>query len=296
MNYRNPGPVTDNLMLLGDDKVNMYLLRGEQTLLVGGGISFLAPLVEQQLDMWKVDRNRISGILILHSHFDHCTAVPYFARSYPGWSIMASAGAQKVFGIPKAVDMLRNLEELNRRKKGVGDRYNGVELGFSAPRVDRVLEEGDRISLGNGLEVEILEVPGHSRCCLAAYAPALKLLFPSDATPLPVLENGELAVMANDNAPAYLESLHKMARLDVEWCAFEHGGVFGGEDGRTMLRRGVETAEAMIGAFRERLARGESVEKLAEETRARYSAGNHFEFIPQEVLQGVLTRMISTIP
>lgn len=45
------------------------------------------PLYEEQLDHFGVDRGSIMGLLILHSHFDHTAAAPYFKHATRGWRL-----------------------------------------------------------------------------------------------------------------------------------------------------------------------------------------------------------------
>jgi len=46
--------------------------------------------------------------------------------------------------------------------------------------VQQALKEGDRLVCGD-VAIDILEVPGHSSCSIAAYVPEEKALFVSDA-------------------------------------------------------------------------------------------------------------------
>jgi len=294
MIHKNPGPVTERLFFLGDERIGMYLVEGEKYLIIGGGMSFSVPVVERQLDEFGIDRKRIYGMLILHSHFDHCTAVPYFQRAYPHLEIMGSAESKRIFGIPKAADLMSGFEERARTMRGAGPSFNGIDLSFSPPELTRVVGEGDQVDLGNGVVVRILEIPGHSKCCVGAYVHELKALFPSDGAPIPVLEKDEMCIMANDDLPAYIESMEKMSALEVEICAFEHGGVVSGEEARSYIRRGLNAAGSLREQLRERLGRGESAEDLAREIMQRYNAGDHFDFIPENVFLSVTKHMVSS--
>ena len=67
MRIREAGPISNQLIFLGDKRVCMYLLKGERYSLLGGGMSYVVPAVEEQVDRFGVDRCRIMGLLILHS-------------------------------------------------------------------------------------------------------------------------------------------------------------------------------------------------------------------------------------
>jgi glyoxylase-like metal-dependent hydrolase (beta-lactamase superfamily II) len=294
MRFLQAKPISDNLIFIGDEKTSMYLLKGERYLIVGGGMSYVVPAVEEQLNRFNVDRSRIMGILILHSHFDHITAVPYFKQAYPWLEIMASAGTKKVLGIEKAVKSIVDLDQATRQSFGVDDRYRGISLEFKPPEITKVLNDGDIIDLGGEVSVSILETPGHSKCSIAAYVPAFQYLFPSDGVPLPILKEGRLMLMANDNIVLYLKSLERMAALDVKAVCCEHGGAFYGEYAASFLRQGLELTRKKYDFYRQAMQSGADAGALARDELAQIAKDREYSLTPEEVLRGVFTRMITS--
>lgn len=294
MRILQSGPISDNLVQLGDKRVCMYLLKGERYLLLGGGMSYVVPTLEEQLDRFGVDRSRIMGLLILHSHFDHSTAAPYFMKAYPEMEIMASAGTKKVMGIEKAVKSIADLDRATRQQFGVDDQYRGISLEFKPPEITRVLRDGDTIDLGGGVGVSILETPGHSKCSIAAYAPGFRYLFPSDGVPLPILKDGKLMLMANDNIALYLKSLERMIALEVQAVCCEHGGAFHGEDATSFLRQGVELTRKKYDSYRQAMQSGADARELARHEVDKIMKNREFGLTPEEVLLNVLTAMINS--
>ena len=295
MNIREPGPLSDHLLFLGDEKVCMYLLMGERSLLLGGGMSYVVPTVEAQLDRFGVDRSRIMGMLILHSHFDHCAAAPYFERAYPHWEIMGSQGTEKVFGMEKAVKNIAHLDKATRERYGVDGRFQDISLDFHAPNLTMALKEGDRIDLGGGVEVTILETPGHSKCSITAYAPGLKLLFPSDAAPVPAMKDGGFVVMANDSLPIYLQSLKRMAALTVDGICYEHCGAILGQDAESALRESLKLTGEKADFYRQALASGADKKDLARSEVKMILDNNEFDLITEEIFMQVCLSMIESV-
>ena len=293
MRVREASPISDNLIFIGDEKTSMYLLKGERYLIIGGGMSCVVPAVEEQLDRFNVDRSRIMGILILHSHFDHITTVPYFKQAYPWLEIMASAGTKKVLGIEKAVKNIADLDQATRQRFGVDDQYRGISLEFKPPEITKVLNDGDTVDLGGEVPVSILETPGHSKCSIAAYVPAFQYLFPSDGVPLPILKEGRLMLMANDNIVLYLKSLERMAALDVKAVCCEHGGAFYGEDAASFLRQGLELTRKKYDFYRQAMQSGADARALARDELNQIMKDFKFNLTPEEVLLDVFTRMIA---
>ena len=93
--------------------------------------------------------------------------------------------------------------------------------------VDEAVGEGDSIDLGEGVEVRIIEMPGHSSCSIAAYVPSLKALFPSDAGASP--EKGRRSFASgNEDFILYQKSLEKLRPLEVEIVCLARNGAFTG--------------------------------------------------------------------
>ena len=294
MHIQSPGRINDRLLFLGDSKICMYLLMGENYLLIGGGMSFSPPVVEKQLDEHGIKRERLNGLLILHSHFDHCTAAPYFRKAYPGLRIYASGEARRIFEKPKAVGLIAQFEGRARENRGVPPEFNGIPLSFNGLQVDQTVSDGDVISLGVDLSVRIFETPGHSKCSLTAYSPELKVLFPSDGAPLPLREGEPPVIMANDDFPAYIRSLERLQDLETEYCAFEHGGVLAGEEARSFVKDGLEQARYLRTNLQTRLAHGDSEADIAGEITADAGREGSLDFIPDDVLHHVIQNMVKT--
>ncbi|RJR21765.1 MAG: MBL fold metallo-hydrolase [Desulfobacteraceae bacterium] len=295
MMVQEPGPISEHLIFLGDNRICMYLLMGERHLLLGGGMSHAVPEIEEQLDRFDIDRSRIMGLVILHSHFDHCGAVPYFEKAYPQWEIMGSKGAEKIFGMEKAVKSIARLDKATRERYGVDGRFQDISLNFHAPALTRTLKEGDRIDLGSGVEVSILETPGHSKCSITAYSPGLNLLFPSDAAPLPVLENGGFVVMANDSLPTYLQSLARMADLTVDGICYEHCGAILGPAAQTALEESLKLTKEKIDFYRQALASGVDKRELAHSEVKKILDNSRFGLITEEILMQVCLSMLESV-
>jgi glyoxylase-like metal-dependent hydrolase (beta-lactamase superfamily II) len=87
------------------------------------------------------------------------------------------------------------------------------------------LSEGDHIAVGD-LELHILETPGHSSCSIAAYAPRLKALFPSDSGGIPY--RGTIIPSGNSHFTQFQQSLEKQKGLESDYLCADHYGYFTG--------------------------------------------------------------------
>ena len=96
---QTPGAVNDRLMLFGTPRNILYLVKGDRYMLIGGGGQWIVPELERQFRENQIDMDRIQYLLIAHSHYDHCGAVPYLLRRYPHLRVLASREAEKIYGM-----------------------------------------------------------------------------------------------------------------------------------------------------------------------------------------------------
>ncbi len=234
---QSPGAVNDRLMLLGTPKNNLYLVKGDRYMLIGGGGQWIVPELERQFREHKIDMDRIQYLLIGHTHYDHCGAVPYLRRRYPHLQVLASRGAEKLYGMEKALRNMRTFSHQGMQEMRLPLEFEGVSLEFEKIDVDRVLNDGDRVDLGSPLSFEVMETPGHSRCSISIYEPQRKWLFPSDSMAFPVGYGDRFQSTACESFIVYLNSLKKLAALDVRLCAWEHYGLMTDEDASDIVGR-----------------------------------------------------------
>jgi len=180
MRIRKPGKILDHLWYLGREESGIYLLDGgDEAIIISGGSSYIVPELLRQLEEFAVKEEKITKLLILHSHFDHVGIVPFFKRRHPDMEIYASARAWKILGMQNAIDTINEFSRSVTEKMGMTQRCSAYDLDWRDNVSGISISEGDHISVGT-IELHILETPGHSSCHISAYVPELKVLFPSD--------------------------------------------------------------------------------------------------------------------
>ena len=145
MRSRNAGRIGDRLWYLGREESGVYLLEGDAcSLIISGGMSYLAPVVRDQLDAFGIDEKRIQKLLILHSHFDHVGLVPFFQRRYPDLQVYASARAWQILQMPKGIETINASGRLVAERMGVTGWLAGLDLEWRDDVTGRVVSEGAR--------------------------------------------------------------------------------------------------------------------------------------------------------
>ena len=106
-------------------------------------------------DMDKVmkilpDGNRIRGLFLTHTHFDHIYGINELARLFPECLIYTSE-----YGATAIRSSKLNLS-----------RYHDCPVEYLGDNL-RVLKEGDIVKLYDGVEMSVIETPGHCPSCLS---------------------------------------------------------------------------------------------------------------------------------
>jgi len=294
MRYRTPQTIHPRIEYLGRQEMNVYLLKGKEYMIVEGGMSYIVPDMLRQFQERGIDMNRITRLLLLHSHFDHCGIGPFFKHRLPSLRIIGSRRSQELYRKEKVIQFIRDRNREMIRFFKMEKEAAELNLDFDQMAVDEAVVEGDAIDLGEGVEVRIIEMPGHSSCSIAAYVPSLKALFPSDAGGIPG-EGEEIFPSGNEDFILYQKSLEKLGPLDVEMVCLARNGAFLGQDARDYISRSAEEAEKMrLEIIRQFQGAADPEEKLARLARERYDRIKTRD-IPWDVYLGLMRGVVRKI-
>jgi len=294
MRLLTPQRIHPQIEFLGAPEMCVYLLKGKEYMIVEGGMSYIVPSMLRQLREREIDPSRITRILLLHSHFDHCGIVPFFKRMIPRLKVVGSKRSQELYRKEKVVQFIRarNREMLEALK--MDKEAAELNLDFDQIAVDEAVGEGDVIDLGEGMRVRIIEMPGHSSCSIAAYVESLKALFPSDAGGIPG-EGEEIFSSGNEDYLLYQKSLEKLRPLEVEIFGAARNGAIVGKAAREFIPRSIEAAEKMrqevIQQFQGVENPGEKITQIAKERHESLKTRD----IPWEIYLPLMRGVIKNI-
>jgi glyoxylase-like metal-dependent hydrolase (beta-lactamase superfamily II) len=290
---REPGKVCDGLWYLGCEETGVYLLEGRDgSMLMSGGMSYLVPMLLTQFRKFGVDPKRITKILILHAHFDHIGAVPFFKRTYPHITVYASARGWERLRMPEAIETINAFSRGVAERMGILEECSRYDLNWRDDISGVTLSEGQHIDLGD-VEIHIIETPGHSSCSITAYVPKLKALFPSDAGGIPYKDT--IITFGNSNYTEFQSSLEKLRGLQVDYvCADHYGYVTGDEAGRFIadaINLARQNRQKMELVYR----RTHDVDTAAKEMCDSIYAVYPDYFLPPDLLESVYRQMMRHI-
>lgn len=288
-----PCKITERITFLGRFESCVYIVDGgTESVLVGGGLSYIVPDMLQQLIDFGIEEEKIRKLFILHAHYDHSGIIPYLKKRWPWAEVVASARAKALFSDPKISQVLANLNR--KAASGVGLEEQGEREGFLFTQVDVdvTVGEGDIVNCGD-LTLEIIDAPGHSSCSIAIYIPQEKALFTSDCAG--VCFEGQIAPTANSNYDLYQQTLEKLVKYNVDVVLPEHFGVAIGEEANTYLPRSIEAAKRERSLLEESYRRTRDVEKSTEEITDILVKETPATFIPRQVRATVVSQMLRFI-
>jgi len=233
--------ITDVRVLSGD---SAFLIDDGQTaILYDSGFAFTGHEVARNIARILGDR-KLDYIFLTHSHYDHALGSVYALKRWPDAKVVAGAYAAKIFAKPTARAVMRELDGKFARENDVTEYEDLID----ELRVDIPVEDGDIIEAGD-LRFTAVSLPGHTRCSVAYYEPSRKLLLGCET---PGVYDGEETVV-----PCFLvgyqmalDSIDKMANLDIEQFVLPHLGLVSGDKAALYLQKArpstVETAREIV--------------------------------------------------
>jgi len=293
MRIRKPGKVNERIWFLGRQESGIYLLDGNHgSMIVSGGMSYIVSDLLRQFKEFGIDENRIEKLLILHSHFDHVGIVPFFKRRRPEIEVSASQRGWEILQMDKAIRTINEFSRNVAKRMKKESVYSTYDLDWRNDVAGETVLEGDRIDLG-GLEVSILEIPGHSSCCIAAYVPALKALFPTDGGGIPF--NETIVTSGNSNYTKYQQSLERLKDLEVDIYCADHYGYVMGEEAREFISKSIEMARQTRSLIEEVYCSTRDIDVAAQKLISSFYEKNPFYFLSPEIFLDVYRQMVRHI-
>ncbi|MFZ0614288.1 MAG: MBL fold metallo-hydrolase [Desulfobacterales bacterium] len=235
MVFSQTGQICDDFYVVGHPAVPVYLLDGPQPAIFDAGLTLLGDLYLSGIE--KILGNRSPAFCFLtHAHFDHCGAVAAFKNRYPRLEVAASPIAGEILKRPSAVERIRTLNLAAGTLAAQIGVTGAPGTRFEPFTIDHFVQEGDRIDIAAGTQVEVIASPGHTRDCLSYRISGRNILLSSEAAGQPD-QSGYIVTDCLADYDRYLASLQRLKALAPDVLCPGHIFVFSGEDAVDYLAR-----------------------------------------------------------
>ena len=228
--------------MTGSPDVPCYLVDAERPALFDAGFSCLGPAYEKHLKQLLGDRQP-AYLFLTHVHFDHCGAAAYLKSVFSDMKIAASPQAAAILSRPNAIKLIGELNQTAAQAMAEWDSPPDNPIEFKTFNIDIEVEDSDRLDLGGGLSVQVLGTPGHTRDFLSYYIPEKKILVSSEAVGC---HSGYKDCIVSEfiySYQDYVDSMKRLATLDVEILCQGHHRVFLGDDVRIFFEKSLAAVE-----------------------------------------------------
>ena len=210
----------DAYLLDRPESLACYLFDTPERVLIECGPSRSLLHLFAALDHLGIDE--VATVAVTHIHLDHAGGAGQFAARFPGARVAVhSRGARHL------VDPRRLWESATRvYGEELMQQMWGPMEPIDPDRV-RVIDEGDRIPLGGGREIEVLYTPGHAKHHVVFLEEQSGACFVGDAVGL-AFPHGHI-VQPNTPPPDFdpelsTTQLHRIAARDPAFLGFAHYG------------------------------------------------------------------------
>jgi len=159
---------------IGPDKtvdrfVFAYLIFGEHICLIDGGVAGSEAMIFDYIKQAGRDPREIDWLVFTHSHPDHIGS---------GRELKKQTGCK----VAAHIDARPWIEDVDHQyaQRPIGNFY---DLVGGSVEIDRGLEDGDHLDLGDGQTLEVFHTPGHSKGAISLLYNKDRALFTGDAVP-----------------------------------------------------------------------------------------------------------------
>ncbi|WMW23867.1 MBL fold metallo-hydrolase [Methanolobus sediminis] len=205
--------------IIGLYDANSYLINGKILVDTGMSTEGLISAITENIDIKDLEL-----IILTHCHYDH------------------TASAQAIADISGAKIAIHKDDEPLLSNDTISA---AAMFGNKAPVIkpDMLLEEGDRIPIGNDEELEVIHTPGHTPGGICLYEANSKSLFSGDT----VFPNGSIGRtdFQGGNRSQLTESINKLVQLDVKTLYPGHGEVTS-NDVNTQIQFSLRMSKSML--------------------------------------------------
>jgi len=234
----------------------------------------IAPMAEEIWEKVSSYVDTLDFIFITHAHFDHVGAIPFLREKAPHLKVVAG---RQTADLLADKDYVENLRQKNlQASEGCNFEFSITQSDWYLKlQVDLTLSDGDNINLGEGVEVKLIETPGHTSDSVCYYV-----------KPDLALAAGESLGQYSGRdsiTPSYgssyqdsIKSFQKLNALEIHILSLPHSGVITGNLVNKYMTELPIEMERFKKAFSQRIIDGELIEEIVANVSAEWAEEGRF--------------------
>lgn len=198
-----------------------YVVEGEKIALVESSFPNVAETLVSKLEKAGIPPEKVSYVLGTHIHLDHAGGFGHLSELLPNAHFLIH---------PRGLPHLANPEKLWKASiQALGPLAYEYGEPKPVPR-ERLhpLQDGETISLGEGLRLRVVETLGHASHHMSFLEEASRTLFTGDSCGIRFEKYGVIRPVTPPGVslPELVDSILKMEGLNVKTLAFTHFGAY----------------------------------------------------------------------
>lgn len=200
----------------------------QNIVLVDCGFIGSLPILEEQLQQYRLSVNRLTGLVLTHHDHDHMGAAAALKRQNPRLKIYSSAAEAPFISAEEKPLRLRQAEEMQKilppEQQDFGKAFCSMLRRVEPVGVDCLLPEGAHLEWCGGCRV--IATPGHTPGHISLLMEKDSIVITGDAIAL----EGNYPVIANPQFTLDIDhatqSMHKLLSIKASAYYCYHGGVY----------------------------------------------------------------------